>query len=162
MLFEAIEKLNREIGNSNRNTKVAVLHPIRSVWCKSTFGKEYDAKFLTAQFRQLVDNLLDIHIDFDLLDESEVDTARVHDGKVQAGAVEYSYVIVPESTTISSSTVKMLSDFSEAGGKVIFINGRPDTVEGDKQHVLVNRIRKIKMKDKKKKKISAMRIIRPS
>lgn len=143
VLFGAIQKLNREIGNSYRDTKVAVLHPIRSVWCSSAFGKEYDAKFLTAQFRELVDNLLDIHIDFDLLDESEVNTAVIHNGKVQAGAVEYSYVIVPESTTISASTVKMLSDFSEAGGKVIFINGRPNTIEGDKQHLLVNRIRKI-------------------
>ena len=147
VLFDAIRKLNSAIGESKRVTKVAVLHPIRSVWCQSAFAHRYDKKALTAQFRQLVDYLLDIHIDFDLLDESELETAKVLEGKLQSGVIEYSYVIIPEANTLSAETVNMLLDFSQSGGKVMFVNDRPNSVEGDKHHPMVTRIKEIKATD---------------
>lgn len=143
-LFGAIEKLNKEIAKGTRMTKVAVIHPIRSVWCECSLEDSTDSKFMTAQFRELVDNLLDVQVDFDLLDETEVDTAELINGMLRQGVVDYSHIIVPECTTLSANTVKMLEQFANAGGTVLFINGRPASIEGDKSHPLVANIKKIK------------------
>lgn len=143
VLFDAIHKLNSEIAASKRDTKVAVLHPIRSVWCSTTFEQPLKAKFLTAQFRELVDNLLDVQIDFDLLDEGAITINKDNNSVICAGAVSYSTIIVPESFTLSEKTIQALNAFSKAGGKVIFINGRPKTVEGNGQHPLVKMISEI-------------------
>lgn len=141
VLFEAIRRLNSEIAASTRETKVAVLHPIRSVWCESARADRYVAKALSAQFRELVDNLLDIHVDFDLLDETTLHTAVIEEGVIHAGAVSYTHFIIPETTTLSGDTVNMLEKFTKSGGKLLFVNGRPDSVEGDKGHLLVDTIR---------------------
>ena len=143
LLFRAIQKLNCEIGASCRDTKVAVLHPIRSVWCTSTEKDPYHARFLTAQFRELVDNLLDIHVDFDLLDEAEMEQAELEKEMLRIGAIAYSYLIVPESITISEQTLSILSEFSASGGKVIFINGRPTAIDGDERHPMVKEINRL-------------------
>lgn len=133
-LFGAIEKLNREIGKGKRMTQVAVLHPIRSVWCESSKRDCMNSKFMTAQFRELVDNLLDIQIDFDLLDESEIRTAKCTDSGLVAGAVTYSILIIPQCLTISEETFYMLKRFTKMGGTVIMMNGRPSLIDGDVQN----------------------------
>lgn len=132
-LFDAIRKLNTEIGRSRRNIKVGVLHPIRSVWCSLAEKTLYDAKFLSAEFRELVNNLLDIHIDFDLVDE----------GIIKQAVKLYSLIIVPECITLSKETVEELAGFASTGGTVIFMNGRPATVEGDETDPLVEQIHQI-------------------
>lgn len=140
VLFEAIRKLNCEISKGNRDTKVAVLHPIRSVWCGSNREQSLNMRFLTAQFRVLVENLLDIQMDFDLLDESESETAVVEENGLRIGKIKYTHLIVPECTTLSASTVKMIDNFASVGGKIIFINGRPNSVEGLENHPLIKTI----------------------
>ncbi len=143
ILFDAIRKLNSEISKGCRDTKVAVLHPIRSVWCESNREQSLNTRFLTAEFRTLVENLLDIHVDFDLLDESESDTVVVEEAGLQIGELKYSILIVPECTTISESTAKMLKKIAEKGGKILFINGRPTSIEGVVEHPLVKMIQTI-------------------
>ncbi len=140
VLFEAIRKLNSEISRGNRDTKVAVLHPIRSVWCESNREQSLNTRFLTAQFRALVENLLDLQIDFDLLDESESEAAEVDKDGLCIGAIKYTHLIVPECTTLSESTAKMMEKFAGVGGRILFINGRPKSVEGAYDHFLVQTI----------------------
>lgn len=142
-LFHAIEKLNSVLGTSTRDTKVAVLHPIRSVWCMNRIEERNKARFLTAQFRELVENLLDIQVDFDLIDEGELGEATVVDEKIQSGKVGYSMVIIPESFTLSKDSAEKLIEFSENGGKVLFMNGRPLSVEGDYNDPLVEKVQRI-------------------
>lgn len=100
-------------------------------------------KFLSAQFRELVENLLDIHVDFDLLDESELEDAVLDGPQIQAGEITYSCIIIPEATTLSSVTAAILADYAECGGKILFINGRPNSIEGDETHPLLEHIQKI-------------------
>lgn len=138
ILFQAIERLNTEIGKGARQTDVAVLHPIRSIWCMNTPERRYEGRFISADFRELVDNLLDLHIDFDLLDE----------GKLENGKhCSYSYLIVPNMTAIGEYTARVLCDFAKQGGKIIFMNGRPKSIEGDKKHFLLKEIEKISAPD---------------
>lgn len=140
VLFEAIRKLNSEISRGERDTKVAVLHPIRSVWCESNREQSLKMRFLTAQFRVLVENLLDIQLDFDLLDESESETAVVEKGGLCIGNIKYTHLILPECTTVSESTAKMIENFTNAGGNILFINGRPNSIEGVENHPMIKTI----------------------
>ena len=140
VLFEAIRRLNDTVGKSARDTNVAVLHPIRSIWCESAEHQPYSMKFLSAQFRELVENLLDIHVDFDLLDESELENANVEHQKIKVGEVSYSLLIIPEATTVAADTVKIMMDYAKCGGKILFINGRPNSIEGDSSHPLLENV----------------------
>lgn len=144
-LFGAIARLNQVIGSSKRDTKVAVLHPIRSMWCECAEHRIYHMKSLSAQFRELVENLLDIHVDFDLLDESELKNAIVDDGNLQVGQVSYSLIIIPEATTLAENTAKLLLDFEKSHGKFLFVNRKPTSIEGDSEHPLVKNIQDIRV-----------------
>lgn len=147
VLFGAIEKLNRIIGTGTRETKVAVIHPIRSLWCEACVWDRFQNRFLTAKFRDLVENLLDIHVDFDLVDEGEMEAAKLEENKLCVGLLDYSVIIVPEVLTLSAATVTMLKSFSDAGGKVIFMNGRPALVEGEEEHPLISQIYQIRAEE---------------
>lgn len=140
VLFDAIHKLNSEIARGNRDTKVAVLQPIRSVWCESNQEQCLNMRFLTAQFRALVEHLLDLHIDFDLLDESKSEVVVVDRDGLCIGELKYTHLVVPECTTLSEGTVRMMKEFSDAGGNITFINGRPQSVEGINGHPLVQTV----------------------
>lgn len=131
LLFGAVERLCRTISESRRDTRVAVLHPIRSIWRESGCKHEEKGKELAAQFRQLLENLLDIHIDFDLVDEGEILPEQVgEEGNLQVGSQTYHWLILPEMQSIAEDTVRTISRFSECGGNVICINRKPDAVEG--------------------------------
>ena len=134
LLFEAIQKWCATISQSSRETKVAVLHPIRSVWCESGIDHGEEMRFLTAQFRLLVENLLDVHVDFDLLDESEIYPDRVKNGTLTVGTVSYTHVIVPEATTVTEHTVMTLEKLVKGGGTLLFVNQRPQLIEGMENH----------------------------
>lgn len=146
-LFGAIQKWNIVLSQSSRETKVAVLHPIRSVWCESGIGHGEEMRFLTAQFRQLVENLLDIHVDFDLLDESEIHREQVKDGALEVGGIRYTHVIVPEALTVASHTVTALQKLIQGGGTLIFANRRPSLVDGEAQHPAVQTIQTLEAQE---------------
>ena len=143
VLFDAVRKLNAEISSSDRETRLAVLHPIRSVWCECGRDHGEEMRFLTAQFRTLVENLMDLHVDFDLLDEGDMKPERVAEGRISVGQVSYSYLVIPEATTLSAQTVHTLQKLERSGGKLLFVNQRPDSVEGDENHPLAEALRAI-------------------
>lgn len=147
VLFGAIQKWNTVLSQSNRETKVAVLHPIRSVWCESGIGHGEEMRFLTAQFRQLVENLLDLHVDFDLLDESEIHQDQVENGTLQVGGIQYTHVIVPETLTVACHTVMALQKLVQGGGTLVFVNQRPSMVDGEAQHPAIQTIQTLEAQE---------------
>ncbi len=147
LLFETIQTWCQAIGESRRDTKVAVMHPIRSVWCESGIEHGEEMKFLTAQFRILVENLLDVHVDFDLLDESDFCPEQVTDGVLTVGNVSYTHVIIPEATTVTKDTVATLEAISSGGGTVMFVNQRPHLIDGIIGHPLCQNIENLQAID---------------
>jgi hypothetical protein len=113
-------------------TRIAVIHPIESYWM--AFGPNGGANETGERdraFGDLTNWLLHGLLDFDFIAESLLpkQSPKVSDKKLHVGACEYDVVLVPNLRTIRSTTLKVLRQFSKAGGKVIFAGSVPDLVD---------------------------------
>lgn len=138
------ETLLGEITESERLTNVAVLSAIGSLYCENAPGSvETENKRASGEFRKLVENLEDIHIDFDLTDETLFEKMTVNEGRIGNRYVTYSMVIVPDMNSVAESTAKKLLEFSASGGKIMFVNGRPSLIEGREDDPLAEELAEI-------------------
>ncbi|MFJ5270960.1 glycosyl hydrolase [Streptomyces sp. NPDC088358] len=71
-------------------------------------------------------------VDFDLLHEGALTGdpellahARVRSGRLAVGAARYDLVVLPETPTLDTATVRALSDFARAGGIVVAVGTLP-------------------------------------
>lgn len=83
------------------------------------------------QFRYLLKNLMDNQVDFDIGDETILTRlgARAENGCILAGTNEYACVIVPDMPSVSSAMYRLLKAVIEQGGRVLFVNRRPERLD---------------------------------
>jgi len=115
--------------------EILVLHSIGSAW--ATFSpnlQDSDAphrKYNDALVK-LQDDLLALHWDCDFGDELILSRhGRVEGKEILINESAYKVVIVPPSLTWSSETVKLLTEFLQAGGKMLFVGEIPKLVDGE-------------------------------
>ncbi|MDQ0875279.1 hypothetical protein QFZ77_003938 [Paenibacillus sp. V4I3] len=121
---------------------VLVLHPSSTAWSMvgtgpygfPARGKDRDVSATNTfghEFNAFLGKLLRAHYDFDLGDETILaETGEIRGGNLAVNLVEYRIVVIPVIQTMLSSTFQLLSDFLEAGGKVIAVGSRPTMIEG--------------------------------
>lgn len=125
------ERLLGAITESERMTEVAVLSAIESLYCENECGgHSFENRRISGEFRRLVEGLEDIHVDFDITDETVLEKMKASGGRLGNEFVSYSLVIVPDMSSLSASAAEKLLEFSRSGGKIIFINRRPEQIEG--------------------------------
>ena len=92
---------------------------------------------LFADYYSSMENLMNIHCDFDLGDELIMEeTASVQGASLQVGEMNYRYVVVPRLLTLRESTARLLLEFSKQGGKLIFLDDYPQYVDVDSSPLL--------------------------
>ncbi len=117
-------------------SQVLVINPLESTWLRVGLGwqQRSEVSRLDKNVVRLRDWLLEAHIGFDYGDEEMM--GRI--GRVQrrraapnivVGKAEYGIVVVPPWLTIRSSTLKLLSAFRDAGGKIVWIGPPPELVD---------------------------------
>lgn len=126
-------RLNSVLTKGKRITKIAVVHPVESMWI--SFGPQdvtNDIRVkLDKDFRKLQEWLLYNTLDFDYLSEALLEHQEVScNGKLCVGAAAYDVVIVPEMLTIRQNTLAILNQFATNGGKIIFMGEVPGRVGG--------------------------------
>ncbi len=108
---------------------VGVIHPIETFWL--AFGTEKKAererKRIETYFQHVTEWLVRNHHDFDFISEAMV--PMLWDGEA-FGKMRYDVIVVPGCRTLRETTAEMLRDFSEKGGKVIFMGECPEYVSG--------------------------------
>jgi hypothetical protein len=113
---------------------VLLVHPIESMWAVYKGARDETTENLDADFRSMTDYLLRNHLDFDYGDEDII----LRHAKVAVenkkpvfviGKAKYQSIVVPPMYTIRASTLKIISQFIEAGGNVIFFGDAPDYVD---------------------------------
>lgn len=130
-LFHGIEYINDRLLEGAVKRDLAVFHPKTSVWCGRGYPYNRTAMDISAQFRILTENLLDLQLEFDYVDDDDVKVATVaQDGTLGVGCQKYRMLILPEMTDISSGSIEVIRRFAEAGGKVIVVNRYPDSLDG--------------------------------
>jgi len=114
-------------------TRVAVIHPIESYWL--AFGPNGSGDELEVRDRAFSDLtywLIHGLIDFDFISESLLPgqvSGKTKEQKLQVGECKYDVVIVPNLRTIRSTTLKVLQNFSKAGGQVIIAGSAPELID---------------------------------
>lgn len=114
-------------------TRVGVIHPIESYWIAfGPNGSGDEQGFRDQAFGDLSNWLLHGLVDFDFISESllpeQVGKKKIGK-KLPVGHCEYDVIIVPNLRTVRSTTLKILQDFSKAGGKVIIAGSAPEFVD---------------------------------
>lgn len=121
---------------------VLVINPVESVWCQVHAGwsgwlsaKSREVQDLEEKYAKLFHWLMGAQIDFDYGDEEmlgrlyKVECGREGHPVLKVGEASYKVAVVAGMTTIRSSTLKVLEEFIQAGGRVIFAGEVPDHVD---------------------------------
>ena len=130
-------RLNTVLTRGRRVTRIAVVHPVESMWIKEgpTDLNGEIRKSLNKDFAQLADWLLYNTLDFDYLSESLLaEQCEAYQGgrMLKVGKAAYDVVIVPNMVTIRGTTLAVLEHFAENDGNVIFLGDIPQLVCGSK------------------------------
>ena len=117
-----------------------VLNPVESVWAQVHLGwsetlalQDEHIQTLEEHYQTLFTWLLGSQVDFDYGDEAMLAELASVDGEtLTVGCAEYKTVLISGVETIRSSTLKLLDQFVEAGGKVIIAGDAPSHVDAIK------------------------------
>ena len=111
---------------------VLVVHPIASAWAEFSPLSHTPVQELDERLRALTELILATHADFHFGDELIMERkGRVEKGELVVGACRYAAVVVPDSTNLRQSTVKLLAALRKSGGRVVFAGRVPDRVDGE-------------------------------
>ena len=115
-------RVNAVLSRGEAVRRLLVIHPVESVWARAVPGwHQADPEIgrLDDQFRDLIDWLLDRHLDFDYGDEemmSRLGLAKSDDpATFQIREAEYSTVLVPPVSTLRTTTLNLLAELAHAG-----------------------------------------------
>ena len=119
---------------------VLLLNPIESVWCQAYAGwasslwtESKDVEPYERRYEELFRFLTENHIDFDYGEEEMMSRLAVAETDA-GGAVlrvrqaAYRTVIVSDMLTIRPTTLSLLRDFADKGGRVVFCGDAPSYV----------------------------------
>jgi len=131
LIEDYFARLSYALSRGTRVANVLVLHPIGSAWALYSPLSERKVAELDEKLQELMKALLAMHVDFELGDEMLIAKhAKIEGAKLRVGRALYDAAVVPPSVTIASSTLKLLREFADAGGVVVFVEKPPHAVEG--------------------------------
>jgi hypothetical protein len=120
---------------------VLVLNPIESLWTQihphwATWLQAKDKNILRLEkiYQDVFSWLMRAAIDFDYGDEDHLarfGSVNVENNSLQLGSMAYKVVVVAGMETIRTSTLERLTEFQQAGGKVVFAGEPPFMVDAE-------------------------------
>lgn len=150
LIEDHFARVNTVLTRGEPDVRVAMIHPVESYWLH--YGPAENTAEQRTQLQSNFDNasrwLLFGTVDFDYISESLLpEQLRVsEDGLLHVGEMAYSAVVLPEPETVRSTTLKILSDFCDKGGKVIFMGACPkyvDAIPSEEPRVLYERATRV-------------------
>jgi len=126
-------RLGAALSEGEEVRDLLVIHPIESTW-----GWKHEPNLTDDERREednrlihLRNDILKINIDFDYGDEAIMARhAFVANGALHVKLARYKAVLIPQLRTIRTTTLKLLTDFADAGGIVAFVGTPPRYVDG--------------------------------
>ncbi len=133
--WDYIRRISYVFAEGHRLADVLVIHPMESIWATQrdqfvTSDKDPDS-WIEAKFIELENALNAAFIDHDYGEEELLSRhgKATYDG-LRVGLATYKYVIVPPSLTLRESTITLLRNFVNEGGKLICLEPVPCLVDG--------------------------------
>lgn len=134
-----LSRLNAFINCGEKNTELAVIHPVESAWGLSHYGAykncfmETEESFLKLEKRyfDVNDTLVKSGIPFDYIDEEMLSRiASVAGGTLKVGKCVYRSVLLSGELTIRKSTLELLEKLIASGGRVVIGGELPKYLDG--------------------------------
>lgn len=125
-------RLNTILTRGKSIVNVGVIHPIESYWLD--YGPQNTSSEVknnaVKNFDDLCRWLYQTHVDYDLICEEMIPKHASVSGKnLNVGLSKYSTVIVPNVKTLRATTYKLLKEFHDNGGKLIFLGDEPICID---------------------------------
>ncbi|MEZ5103611.1 MAG: glycosyl hydrolase [Draconibacterium sp.] len=112
------------ISQGDEVCDVAVLYPLTGAW-EGGYPDKSDDTF----YKDVQQNLIDNHINYNIIDPESLVKATIADKKIVAGKGKYSILVLPEIQTIRTEAIVQIERFIENGGMVIALKGLPSLSE---------------------------------
>lgn len=132
-LNEYTSRLGTMLRLGKRHSQTAVLYPENTMWASFTPNEKgynidqgEDMNRVQNCFAKVSWQLLNRQIDFDYIDENEVQNATVSEKTLNVLTRKYNLLILPYAFILNEKTVKQLTAFIKAGGKVIAVDRMPE------------------------------------
>lgn len=127
-------RVNTAMTRGKPIVNISVIHPVESLWM--LFGPlsqtEIMQNELDNNFSDLTRWLACGNADFDFINEATLpDMFKGAEGGLKVGEMTYKCVIVPGCITLRKTTLNILRQFSDNGGKVIFAGNIPSYVDAE-------------------------------
>ena len=121
-----VSRVNTILGEGSFHRRTAVLHPIVSVWANFTppTRSMYEphpsdrVRFIDESFANLCRELIQHQVEYDIVDEKSLATARVEGKTLVIGGHTYDVVVLPPMDTIRFQTLETIHRFARQGGSV--------------------------------------------
>lgn len=111
--------------------EIAVVHPLESGYIDLDLTNFNKPDVRNKKYDALLNVLQAEHRDYDLADEQIMsDIAKVQNGKLNIGKMNYRVMLLPAMLTIRQTTLNLLENFAKQGGKVFAIDELPTLVDG--------------------------------
>ena len=128
-------RLSLALSQGRAVRDLLVVHPIESAWAlytaDETSAGRQELKRLDEGFAALLQDLLAVHHDYDLGDESVMARfASVRGRELAVGRARYKAVLVPPCLTLRRTTLRLLVRFAAAGGPVLYFRPAPALLDG--------------------------------
>ncbi len=115
---------------------VLVLSPMESIYLYHNQKISNEEQMISMSYRQLLENLLDIQVGFDIGDETILrENAIVEENTLKVGKCSYKIVIVPKTITLEKNTWALLERFQISGGIVVFTEDIPKLADSFESYV---------------------------
>lgn len=130
-LSAEMERMSAFVSEGRSAADILVVSPLTSMYFQPYEADR--AKTLSAQFRMTLENLIAKQYPFDIGDERLMKEfgCVTEDGRLRVGECAYAHVLVAEAINLENSTWALLKAFTEKGGKLAFVNARPEKCAGE-------------------------------
>ncbi len=126
------KNLGAALSQGKENANVLILHPMHSFYLY--FKREHwctCAEHIESAFKKLLDKYGENGIQYHLGDESIISRhGKVDGNKFVIGLCNYDYVVIPHMETLDASTVALLKEYINNGGKIVMEDELPERVDG--------------------------------
>ena len=131
--FKLWADYNARVSYVLQNTKpvsnIAIIGPTPDIW--STEGLVRQPFHMTpAYLHELWEPIAQIGETCDYLHEDVIRKARMENGELRYGPMNYKVLLVVDMETMRPETARALAEFTAAGGKLIFVNRVPERSPG--------------------------------
>ena len=128
---DMVSRIGMLIAEGKIEHEILVLHSADSAWAKFDINLHGYASKLCSEMVDVMNRLERSQLQYHLGDATLMQRhAKVENGKIIIGSQSYSVVVVPPADCLASNTVRLLKEFKNQGGLVIFTGRIPSMIDG--------------------------------